>query len=202
MNTTWQQAQEWEKNWHGNCVNSLGEELKQIEYAKMMGLKFTPNPKTPYNIDLEGKSVLDIGGGAYSLLLKCSNFKNSAVVDPLMNKFPKWVLARYMSHQILPLTSPGETLSIEKGQFDEVWFYNVLEHTFNPQLIIENAKKAGKIVRVFEWLDTRTNIGHPQTLRREDLDLWLGGEGKVEEIRRGGLNGKAYFGVFKGDHYE
>jgi len=74
MQEIWQKAQKWEQEWHKNCVNSLNEEQKQIIYARKMGLVLSPTPKTPFNFDLKGKSILDIGGGPYSLLLKCVNF--------------------------------------------------------------------------------------------------------------------------------
>lgn len=201
MDETWEKAQEWEASWHGTAVNSFNEELKQLEYAKLMGLKTSPTHKTPYNFDLGGKSILDIGGGAYSLLLKCENFSKAVVVDPLMKKFPQWVRDRYEAHNLEHHDLPGEEL-LGKTIFDEVWFYNVLEHTYNPELICKNARKLGKAVRVFEWLDTPANIGHPQTLTEEKMDEWLGGKGKVQIIKRGGAVGKAYSGVFKGDSYE
>lgn len=37
-NTQWAQAQEWERDWHGNCANSFHEEQKQYVYAQRMGL--------------------------------------------------------------------------------------------------------------------------------------------------------------------
>lgn len=200
MNKAWKKAQKWEREWHGSCVNSLGEELKQLTYAEYMGLKRTPNPKTAYSFDLQGKSIVDIGSGPYSLLLKCVNFQGIAV-DPLMASFPGWVKGRYIEHGVFPITAQGEKIDLI-GDTDEVWIYNVLEHTYDPEKIIKNAKKISKIIRIFEWLDTPPSIGHPQTLRREKLDLWLGGEGKVEEIRRGGAVGRAYYGIFKGDRYE
>ena len=203
MNTVWNNAQEWEAEWHGNCINSLNEELKQLVYAEKMGLITNPNSKTPYNFNLNNISVLDIGGGAYSLLLKCTNFKSSVVADPLAEKYPAWVKYRYKNLDIMLLEIPGEALNTwEFSQvFDEVWIYNVLEHTYDPKRIIENALQLSKIVRIFEWIDTPPNIGHPQTLKEKDLNKWLGGEGKVENINKNGAVGKAYFGVFKGKHY-
>lgn len=201
MNDTWNKAQEWEREWHSTCINSIGEELKQLVYAEHMGLVRTPNPKTPYSFNLQGKSILDIGSGPYSLLLKCENFSQSVVIDPLMDKFPDWVRKRYETHGLKFASSPGESFEFNKV-FDEVWFYNVLEHTFNPEKICQNARKHGKIVRVFEWLDTRSNIGHPQTLTEQNLNGWLGGEGKVHFVDRNGASGKCYSGIFKGDHYE
>lgn len=206
MNETWKKAQEWELNWHSNCSNSLYEEEKQIVYAEKMGLIKTPTPKTPYVFDLEGKSVLDIGGGAYSLLLKCVNFRNSYVIDPLMDKYPSWVGYRYRMLDIMMLVSTGEevTEQFPDGEkFDEVWIYNVLEHTYDPKKIIENALELGNIVRIFEWIETRLGIndGHIHSFTESQLNEWLGGEGKVEVLNRSGAKGKAYYGVFKGNNY-
>ena len=38
MTQTWKEANEWERQWHDNCLNSFQEELKQIEYMKRMGI--------------------------------------------------------------------------------------------------------------------------------------------------------------------
>jgi len=203
----WQNAQEWEQNWHGNCINSINEEIKQLVYAEKMGLVRTPTPKTPYNFDLQGKSILDIGGGAYSLLLKCTNFapyiphadKATGVIDPLMDQYPKWVRDRYLTMGIAYMQTTGEDARKSLGPdsiFDEVWLYNVLEHTYNPKKIIQNALALGKIVRIFEWLDTVENIGHPQVLTGDKLNEWLKGTGKVEFINQNGAVGKAYYGIF------
>jgi len=200
----WGKAQAWELDWHSSCVNSFHEEEKQLVYAIKMGLIRTPTPKTPYNFDLEDKSILDIGGGAYSLLLKCVNFDMAVVIDPLMDKYPSWVRNRYIEKGILPLKEKGEDLGGKKisSKYDEVWIYNVLEHTQDPKKIIKNALAAGNIVRVFEWVGTRINDGHIHSLKAKELDKWLKGKGKVEKIKRGGAEGTAYFGVFKGDNYE
>ena len=78
----WQEAQRWELGWWGDCTNTYGEEEKQLLYASRMGLKSFHNGKSPYNFDLDGMSILDIGGGPVSLLLKCINFRKAKVVDP------------------------------------------------------------------------------------------------------------------------
>lgn len=194
----WTEAQKWESSWWGNCVNTFGEEHKQLLYADKMGLVFFHNQKSPFNIDMEGKSVLDIGGGPCSLLLKCVNLKKGAVRDPL--SFPKWVKQRYKEAGIDYARATGEDVlsSLDKGEvFDEVWLYNVLQHTQNPQKIIKNARKVGKTIRIFEWINTPINKGHIHTLTQENLDKWLGGEGHVETLK--GQNtcfGECYYGVF------
>lgn len=187
----WSQAQRWESSWWGNCVNSFHEEEKQLVYAQKMGLVFTRSPKTPYNIDMRGASVLDIGGGPCSLLLKCENVRGK-VVDPLT--FPDWVYARYDSAGIEWEIKKGE--AVDEEGFDEVWLYNVLEHAQAPHRIIAYARRAGKLIRIFEWLDTAPNVGHPHSQTEEWLNKKLGGEGRVEQLRRRGCYGKAYYGVF------
>lgn len=201
MSDTWEKAQAWEREWHGSCVNSYNEERKQLEYAALMGLETTPTHKTPYNFDMEGKSILDLGGGAYSLLLKCVNFSEAVVVDPLISKHPSWVRERYHNHGVMAISLPAEEVK-PSHIYDEVWFYNVLEHVYDPKAIVKNALKYGKIVRCFEWLDTPPNIGHPQTLTEENMNKWLGGEGKITLHKRGNTTAKSYSGIFKGKHYE
>lgn len=202
MQTEWEKAQEWEQNWHNNCVNSLNEELKQLVYAEKMGLTRKPTTKTPYNFDLNGASILDIGGGAYSLLLKCVNFKESFVADPLMTKYPMWVRSRYDELGIYTGCLKGEDLSEEDLEyFDECWIYNVLEHCEDPAKVADNARKLGKIVRVFEWVNVGISAGHIHTLTKENLDIWFGGEGKVEKVNKDGAVGTCWHGVFKGYNY-
>ncbi len=198
----WEKAQKWEKEWHGNCVNSFNEEAKQLQYAKLMGLVPTPTHRTPHNFDLQGKSILDIGGGAYSLLLKCTNFKTAVVSDPLMDKFPQWVRDRYRANKIAGMNLSGEEIEDDGSVFDEVWIYNVLEHVLDPHKIIKNAYKISKIIRLYEWLNTPPNIGHPQTLRKGKMDKWLKGEGKITKHPRGNTIATSYSGVFRGKHYE
>ena len=196
-------AQKWEKDWHGNCVNSYFEEMKQLIYAKRMGLRTTSSPKTPYRFQFNGESILDIGGGPYSLLLKCEGFSSAVVVDPCV--YPDWVYARYDICEIKHIISSGEELDkvfdLKKDVFDEVWFYNVLEHVCNPEEIVKNAIGLGKTIRVFEWIDTYISKGHPNILTEDGLNKWLKGEGKVETLAEGYCRGKAYYGIFKGNNY-
>lgn len=201
MDSKWKDAQKWELDWHDNCVNSFYEEEKQLVYAEKMGLAMSPTHKTPYNFDLNGRSILDIGSGPYSLLLKCVNFEEGYVVDPLMDKFPEWVKQRYRTHGLLTSSRKGEDLQ-HHPKVDEVWIYNVLEHVEDPKKIIENAKRCGRVIRIFEWLETPPNEGHPQTLKEDKLNDWLGGKGKVEKLARRGATGLSYYGIFLGDRYE
>lgn len=190
----WQKVNELEKDWWGNCSNTYGEETKQLLYANRMGLRTNHNGKSPYNFNLEGKSVLDIGGGPCSLLLKCENLGMGFVVDPC--DFPTWVEDRYINAGLGYSKQKGELLDI-KAPVDEVWIYNVLQHVEDPELVIANAKKAGKIIRIFEWIEIADDHAHPHALKEADLNKWLGGEGKTEFLS--GENqcyGQCYYGVF------
>lgn len=197
----WNNDQEWEKKWWGNCANTYGEETKQIVYAKRMGLVADWNYGHYPVYDLKGISVLDVGGGATSLLLKSINHHDSMVVDPC--DYPEWTKARYkevgINFQNVPAEDIGHRLVVPV--FDEVWCYNVLQHTIDPELIVNNMRKVSKIIRIYEWVNEPVSIGHPHMLKEDLLNKWLGGIGKVEQMNEGGCVGSAYFGIFKGDHY-
>lgn len=197
----WEEVQKWETSWWGDCLNTYGEEEKQLVYAKKMGLRLFHNGKSPYNIDLNGNSVADIGGGVASLILKTVNRPVGCVVyDPILKGCPAWVTNRYVSGNIIPLAVKGENVPDTK-MFDEVWIYNVLQHTEDPELVIKNARKISGIVRLFEWIGIKDDHGHPHELTEPDLNKWLGGEGKTEMFNHYTLKGMGYYGVFKGDNY-
>lgn len=189
---------DWERDWWGTCQNTYGEEFKQLLYAEKMRLAFHHNGKSPFNIDMQGKSVLDIGGGPCSLLLKCVNVRGK-VVDPC--DYPPWVYDRYKLAGIEVARKGGE--EIDETGFDEAWIYNCLQHTVDPQRIVANALRAAKIVRVFEWIETRVNEGHPHSFTEEQLNQWFQGIGKTEVLKgRNTLVGTCYYGVFRGVAYE
>lgn len=195
----WKDHQSWEESWHGDCINSYWEETKQIVYAKRMGLEATTdNGKYPV-YDLKGNSIADIGGGPYSILLKAINLGKSVVIDPC--DYPAWTTHRYITKGIKVEKMPAEDYKSAKV-FDEVWIYNCLQHTIDPEKIINNAKAISKIIRIYEWIDNGISIGHPHDLKEDLLNKWLGGVGKVEKMNESGCHGKAYYGIFKGNHYE
>lgn len=194
-----------EADYWGNCVNTLDEDIKQFLYANAMGI-----PKNgAYGFTIGGKKILDIGGGPSSLLLKVIDHGGSKVIDPI--KWPSWTIDRYKSHNIEFDQKTGEEL--EETGWDEVWIYNCLQHTINPKKIIENAKKAAPILRIFEWLDIPAHEGHPHELKKWLLDEWIGQPGYDDFISLGsynnyfdsyllepnniGVGAKCYYGWFK-----
>lgn len=202
--TDWNEVNEWERQWWGDCTNTFAEETKQITYAHRMGLhNISDGAHWPY-YDLAGKSVLDIGGGPASMLLKCHSGGRRVVVDPC--SYPSWVRTRYEAAGIEYVVELAEHLGnlkaiVERDRFDEAWIYNVLQHTDDPERIIDHARTFARTVRVFEWVDIPPHPGHPSELKAHLLSEWLGGYGTVEDMRRAPENGcdqKAFYGVFPG----
>ena len=189
---SWAEDQKWEAAYWGDCRNTLIEELKQLSYFKRLGLKETGMSHWRFTFDMEGKSVADVGGGPASFLLKCINVQGR-VIDPL--PYPEWVYKRYDAAGIRYLRLPAEEW--QQPGFDEVWMYNVLQHVEDPELVMKNARRNGKLLRFFDWLDTPPHEGHPNTLTKELLDGWLGASGTTEIIDENDARGLCYYGVFQ-----
>jgi len=195
--TTRQEHDQFERDWWGNCVNTFAEEVKQLTYANRMGLINAGVDGGYWPVyDLQGKSIVDIGGGPVSMLLKAVGHHGSVVIDPC--DYPEWITDRYLDAGILFSKQRGEDITIKNYLCDEVWIYNVLQHTDSPETIIDNARRMASTVRLFEWIDIPAYLGHPQELKAQLLDEWLGGHGTVEEMNENGCVGRAYYGVFSG----
>lgn len=195
---TWQEAQEWEAEWHGNCVNSYNEETKQYIYSRFLGLDvYKVNTYGQVGWDFGDISVIDIGCGPYSLLMK-SDAKLKIGVEPC--DYPEWVKMRYAAANVTFIQQPAEEFVYE-GVADEVLIYNCLQHVINPEKIIQNVLSYSKIVRIFEWVNNGVSDGHLHDLIPSELNRWLGGVGKSEFIDIGPCVGEAYWGIFKGNHF-
>jgi hypothetical protein len=162
MTQTWKEANEWERQWHDDCLNSFQEESKQIEYMKRMGiLPEGKNGRYPV-YDFNNKSVIDIGGGAYSVLLKGINMINPTVVDPC--DYPQWTRDRYKAGGI---------------NFVNVKAEDYCEGHYDVEKIISNMRKMTDVIYIHEWLNTPISDGHIQTIRESDLNKWLDAKGMV-----------------------
>jgi hypothetical protein len=198
---TWDDDQEWERNWWGDCTHTFAEELKHIAYSKQMGLDIIVGRGQWPVWDLAGKNVLDIGGGPVSMLLKAYNRgPYCTVADPCA--YPQWVHDRYKIADIhyLPIAGEDLTLSLVGKKYDEVWIYNVLQHTQDPELIIANAWEFAPVIRLFEWVDIPPHQGHPHELKKVLLDYWLHGDGQVQwhnNENNDGMTGNGYGGRFE-----
>ena len=187
-------AQDWERSWWGDCTNTFGEEAKQLTYAHRMGLVNTPQLGKWPVYDLNGYSVLDLGGGPVSMLLKTVGGWGH-VVDPC--PYPEWVAARYEAKGIFySVVEAEEFVNPHEGKLSECWIYNVLQHVVDPEKVIATARECAHLLRIFEWVETETNIGHPHSLHADELNRWVGGDGRVEMIDENGAVGLCYYGVF------
>ena len=202
---TWEEAQAEEAGFWGDCGNTLGEEMKQLVYAKYLGLEFYHDGISPYYLDFHDEPALDVGGGPVSLLLKAR--RQSAqldVADPCA--YPMWTMMRYHEAGIRFLKQRGEDLTeLTPNYYGTVLMYNVLQHTESPQDIFTNiyrALKPGGTFRFFDWIDTPTNTAHPLSLHLDDLAGMLKTAGfnptalKQVDVNENCAVGKAAYGVF------
>lgn len=172
-----------ERDYWGDCTNTIVEENRQYVYARLMGLR-----REHWSFRVFGASILDIGGGPVSMLLKCHDAGPSFVVDPLLDDYPehidmsydpaypKWVTGRYHEKGITVVRSRGEDLTPDIGEpdaFDECWIYNCLQHVDDPALVLKNALTVCRKLRIFEWVNQPISEGHPQALTCEKLDTWI-----------------------------
>ncbi len=179
---------EHETAYWADCANTYSEETKQMAYASVMGITKAPGPgKTVgywWRHDLEGKSVLDIGGGPVSLLLKSENGGRMDVIDPA--PYPTWVWQRYKAHGVNLFQMRAEDFE-PKFKYDECWIYNVLQHVDSPGQVIATAQEASDTLRIFEWVNVPGDKMHPHVLTIEALRGWLGG-GELDLRVYPGLN--------------
>ena len=158
-----------------------------------MGLVNEPREGKWPVYDLKGKSVVDLGGGPVSMLLKTVNGGTLTVVDPC--PYPDWVAARYEAAGIRWDQEEAETWD-DGNMYDECLLYNVLLHTIDPEQVIATARRCAPVLRIFEWLETEINVGHPHTLTAGDLNDWIGTTGEVGYVNENGAVGLAYWGCF------
>jgi len=175
MTQDWNETQKHEADYWGNCLGmtAWGEFCKQEMYGREMGL-FSDYGTPDGELDLQGKDVLDVGGGPVSMTLRCINAGQRIVADPC--HWPASVLRRYDYYGIQFLRTAGEDLDQRfldsRTSFDEVWIYNVLQHVQDPEKVIDNAVARiapGGVLRMFEWCYIPADKCHPHVLTPELL---------------------------------
>jgi hypothetical protein len=183
-------------DWWQGCVNTFAEEQKQIRKLELMGVQ-PIHQEYPYRwpvYDLAGRSVLDLGGGPVSPLLKAVNAGDRAVLDP--GQYPGWVWDRYMAAGIVTFRQAAESF-VSVGGWDEVWIMNTLRHTVDPEECVGTARLcADHCVRVCEWVNEPLSRDEGQVLTEAQLDAWLGREGRVFGwLQENGTTSELYVGV-------
>lgn len=167
---TWDNEQQFEADWWGDCANTLGEQFKHPTYARLMGMQFI-NDGGRYLIAKPGLSILDIGGGPVSMLLNTRGATRRTVVDPC--PYPVWTKTRYEDAGVELVRGPAEEFASDH-LYDEAWCYNVLQHVQDPQQVINIMRRQARVVRLFEWVDIPIHPGHPHELKSTKLAEWGG----------------------------
>jgi glycosyltransferase involved in cell wall biosynthesis len=159
----WKTAQAFEADWWGlDWSPRWDEEVKKQEtYHRLMGIGG--------HRDFNGAKILDVGCGPVSLLQRTKHGPSRGV-DPL--PMSKTTRARYLEAGVELLSMPAEEMPTDET-FDEIWMYNLLQHTRDPREILRRitaCSETGTNVRIFEWLDMGVSPGHPQNLAEALFD--------------------------------
>jgi hypothetical protein len=93
------------------------------------------------------KSIVDLGAGPMSLLLRAKTTGSRVAIDPLT--MAQWAVERYAKEGIEFHNEPAETW--RAGQYDECWIYNCLQHVQDPAKVLATAKASAMTIRIFEW---------------------------------------------------
>jgi len=147
----WEEAQIKERRWHDKHPLSQDEARRYYTWYFMF-LDIEKN--------LWGKRIIEIGPADYPALMFCNNFKGF-VIEPLPSKILE-----------LNCSVSGLTLIREKAEnvefpsVDEVWLFNVLQHTEKPDTIIRKSLKAGT-VRFFEPINFGVDSMHLHNFTKE-----------------------------------
>ena len=125
------------------------------------------------------KVLVEVGAGPRGYILNTKvNFKRGLVVEPLIDRWLSEIRKDYEDIGVEIIDAPYEDLDIEE-KVDETWFFNVVQHDFDPKEQLELAKNSSKIVRVFESIGSVTDTAHPHFITPETFTDVLGNFGKI-----------------------
>ena len=132
-----------------------------------------------YKKDFKDKVIVQVGAGPRGSILSTEgNFKRGLIVEPLIDRWPSNIREDYEKVGIEIIAAPYEDLDIDE-QVDETWFFNVVQHVFDPKEQLELAKKTSKAVRIFESIGSVTDTAHPHFITPETFTDVLGNFGKI-----------------------
>tara|TARA_R110000744_G_scaffold149162_6_gene262280 strand:- start:187 stop:783 length:597 start_codon:yes stop_codon:yes gene_type:complete len=189
----WQKAQDEEITHHDG-----GNSSEHMTYGPFIFSKYI---NFNYEEDFKDKTIVEVGGARWPALFCCkSNFKKAYGIEPLLDRWSKEIKQGYLDNNIIPIKTPYELIDL--GEVDETWFFNVLQHAICPEEMLLKAKKTSKVIRVFEPINTPTNVPHPHSLTQETFTKVLGDFG---HIYNGGsepnsFSTDCYYGVWNADN--
>ena len=132
-----------------------------------------------YKKDFKDKVIVQVGAGPRGSILSTEgNFKRGIVIEPLIDRWPSNIREDYEKVGIEIIAAPYEDLDIDE-QVDETWFFNVVQHVFDPKEQLELAKKTSKVVRVFESIGSGIDLAHPHFITEKTFTDVLGNFGQI-----------------------
>ena len=153
-------AQNWE-NAQSKEINHINTDIDICRYALDVIFNYFGDRESIAN-----KTIVEVGCGTYPF----ASFINGAKVtgvEPLFDKFSDDVKNYWKENNINVVTEPFEDIKVPRKKYDEVWFFNFLQHTSDIVACVEKAKKIAKRVRVFEPINVPTDEMHLHTLTVE-----------------------------------
>ena len=151
-----------------------------------------------YKEDFKDKVIVQVGAGPRGSILSTKGaFKRGIVVEPLIDRWPSNIREDYEEVGIEIIAAPYEELEIDE-KVDETWFFNVVQHVFDPKEQLELAKKTSKVIRVFEPIGTSTDTAHPHYITEETFTDVLGNFGQIFEggTEQGFFSCDCYYGTW------
>ena len=83
------------------------------------------------------KTILEIGSGPFGML-GCMPYARGLAIDPLMTSFASYMRPHWKD-QLLRVAAMGEELPARSETFDVVVAINTLDHTLEPEKIVQEA---------------------------------------------------------------
>lgn len=163
----WRKAQDAELRFHLNDSYRAQERLQRAFYSGMLELSsISPDA-----------DIVDLGCGPQSLLLDAPQSTTAVrvAVDPL--RFTDHDESRYRNYGIMRRYEPAEKFDAVDYRFDEAWLYNVLQHVIDPELVLGNATRVARTIRIFEWTEQPLTIVHLHSPSKDGIVSQLRGHG-------------------------
>jgi SAM-dependent methyltransferase len=129
----------------------------------------------PSDLNMQGKTILDVGCGPVSMLLRATH-GGAVGIDPLLmseETKAKYAQANVALHNCKAENYEPIKVSPAPQHFDEGWMYNCLQHVDDPDKVMKVLLQTSGSVRIFEWIDRHADAGHPHTLTVEQFERWL-----------------------------
>lgn len=161
----WEEAQEEEFRLSSIDIDPKSFEHSYAVIAQLLGIDF--------DTDFTNKSIVEVGCGPLAASLLAENFSKATVVEPLIHQWGQEYVDCYIEKNIEMVTTPYEDWEIVED-VDETWFFNVLQHVFDPEEQLRKAMKHSKVIRLFEPINYPQELAHPHVLTEDMFRNILG----------------------------